>query len=59
MIGHNRVLYGEMIKIALIEKIRDTYTFPSPLHLSRQIGKDKEKAERILDEHKNYSKGKI
>jgi len=59
MIGLNRVLYGEMIKIALIEKIRDTYTFPSPLHLSRQIGKDREKAERILDEHKNYLKGKI
>ena len=48
LLGFTGKLYGETLKINLIKRIRDIKVFPSPSHLSKQLEKDKEKAEKIL-----------
>lgn len=42
-------LYGRLLSIDLIERIRDIQVFPSSFDLSNQLKKDKEKAEKILE----------
>ena len=44
-------LYGKTLKVNLVEKIRDTHPFLSPVHFSRQLKKDKERAKRILTDY--------
>lgn len=41
-------LYGQKLGLEFVEKIRDQQKFPTPEALARQIGKDVEKAGRIL-----------
>lgn len=43
-------LYGEILRVNLIKKIRDIQVFPTPSCLMERLKKDKEKAERILEE---------
>jgi len=47
----NGELYGKIIKVHLLERIRKILDFSSPFCLSLQIKKDKEKAEKILEEY--------
>ncbi|MBE0477738.1 bifunctional riboflavin kinase/FAD synthetase [Candidatus Aerophobetes bacterium] len=49
IINFNNQLYEKMLKVYLVEKIRDIVFFPSPAHLSQQLERDKEKAEQILN----------
>ena len=51
IINFNNQLYEKMLKVDLVEKIRDILFFPSPAHLSRQLERDKEKAEEILSSY--------
>jgi len=51
VINFTGVLYEKMLKIDLVKRIRDIRPFSSPLHLSRQLEKDKEKVEKILAGH--------
>lgn len=41
-------LYGEVVKVELVERLRPDQKFKSPKALSAQIGKDVEKARKIL-----------
>jgi len=41
-------IYGETIKIELIDKIRKIEKFPSPFYLNKKLKEDREKAENIL-----------
>lgn len=50
-------LYHEMLRIDMVERIRDIHFFLSPVHLSRQLEKDKEKAKKILKDYTFLSKG--
>ena len=44
-------LYGKGLRIDLVQKIRNTCTFVSASHLSQQLQKDKERAEKILNHY--------
>lgn len=50
IIGFNGQLYDKTLKINLVKRIRDIHFFLSPVHLSRQLEEDKERAKRILNE---------
>jgi riboflavin kinase/FMN adenylyltransferase len=43
-------LYGKELQVALVDKLRDEQTFPSPALLVRQIEKDIQRAKEILRE---------
>jgi riboflavin kinase/FMN adenylyltransferase len=43
-------LYGKELQVALVDKLRDEQTFPSPKLLVRQIEKDIQRAKEILRE---------
>lgn len=55
IIDYNNLLYGKVLKIDLVERIRDVISFSSPAHLSRQLDQDKEKASEILHSY-SFSK---
>jgi len=46
-------IYGQQVKIELMEKIRKIRKFPSALLLAKRLEKDKEVAQRILNNWKN------
>jgi riboflavin kinase/FMN adenylyltransferase len=50
LFGYQDDLYGKELKVALVDKIRDEQTFPSPDLLVRQIEKDIQRAKEILEE---------
>ena len=43
-------LYGEDLRVALVDRVRDEQTFPSPDALMQQMGKDVDRAKEILRE---------
>jgi len=49
IIDFEEEIYGETIKIELIDKMRKIEDFPSPLYLSKKLKEDREKAEKILN----------
>ena len=51
IINFSGELYGKVLKIDLVERIRDTRLFLSPFHLSQQIREDRERAEKILEDY--------
>jgi len=51
IINFSGELYGKVLKIDLVERIRDTRLFSSPFHLSQQIREDRERAEKILEDY--------
>jgi riboflavin kinase/FMN adenylyltransferase len=50
LFGYQGDLYGKELQVALVDKIRDEQTFPSPEQLVRQIEKDIQRAKEILGE---------
>lgn len=51
-------IYGQVIKVRFIERLRDEKTFSGPEELSQQIHKDVERAREVLAKHHSESTSK-
>jgi riboflavin kinase/FMN adenylyltransferase len=52
IIHFNKDIYGKVIQVRFIERLRDEKTFSGPEELSDQIRKDVEKAREVLAEYR-------
>jgi len=59
IIHFNKDIYGKVIQVRFIERLRDEKTFSGPEELSDQIRKDVEKAREVLAAYRSESKSKV
>lgn len=57
IIQFNKDIYGKVIQVRFIERLRDEKTFSGPEELSDQIRKDVEKAREVLAEYRTNTLG--
>ena len=59
IIDYNKGLYGKHIEVFFVEKLRDEIRFSGPEMLAAQIGKDREKARRLIMRKQEVSMRKL
>jgi riboflavin kinase/FMN adenylyltransferase len=59
ILDFNQDIYGKVIQVRFIERLREEKTFSSPEELSQQIRKDVERAREVFVKHRSESRSKV
>jgi riboflavin kinase/FMN adenylyltransferase len=55
LFNFSQQLYGEVVEVSFVQKIRDERAFPSVADLVKQIGQDVETAQTLLAVHRRHA----
>ncbi|MGD9167292.1 MAG: riboflavin kinase, partial [Syntrophobacterales bacterium] len=59
ILDFDKDIYGKVIQVRFIKRLRDEKTFSGPEELSDQIRKDVKKAREVLAEYRKQSKSRV